>query len=468
MTRRRSPWLLCAALWSLLCAAQAETHRLAGALLETQREIEDAAAELALLRETVAAERNPLAARLDSLQTETAELRAEMDRLRTLLAHGDRERAAAESAAEALAEECRFAAALLQEYRRSMETRAGAADAAFLEKRWPSMQERLRDEDDFARLPEALESLFTLSLEWNALRLGGYTFAGTALDAGGREHAGHFLVVGPTAYFVSREARMGGLVTARAGVTQPAVHETPGASVPDRILDVVREQTGVLPVDVTSGDALRLQAARPSLLAHARKGGAVMIPLLLVGLFAAALAAAKGLELFRFRADAPESLRRIAEEWKTGRPVAADRVRKQLPPPVASLVLACDRHRGAPRERVEEILHEQVLAIVPGLERHLGTLAVLGGVSPLLGLLGTVTGMIHTFQLVTVFGSGNARLLSGGISEALVTTQFGLAIAIPVLLVHAVLARRARSIVACLEQTALWLVNECTPEADTA
>ena len=97
--------------------------------------------------------------------------------------------------------------------------------------------------------------------------------------------------------------------------------------------------------------------------------------------------------------------------------------------------------------------------MMPKLEQHLGTLAVLGGVAPLLGLLGTVTGMIHTFDLVTIFGTGEARLLSGGISEALITTKFGLGIAIPVLLVHAFFARRIRTVVAELENAAIRVVN---------
>jgi biopolymer transport protein ExbB len=106
-----------------------------------------------------------------------------------------------------------------------------------------------------------------------------------------------------------------------------------------------------------------------------------------------------------------------------------------------------------------------VSSAVPGLERHLQTLAVLGAVAPLLGLLGTVTGMIHTFQLVTVFGSGDAKLLSGGISEALVTTEVGLIIAVPVLLFHAFLARRVRIVVGALERTAAEFVHRLKAHA---
>jgi biopolymer transport protein ExbB len=104
-------------------------------------------------------------------------------------------------------------------------------------------------------------------------------------------------------------------------------------------------------------------------------------------------------------------------------------------------------------------MHERALATIPTLDRHLGMLAVLGGVAPLLGLLGTVTGMIHTFELVTIFGTGDAKLLSGGITEALVTTETGLIIAVPVLLVHAYLSRRVRGIVTSLEQTVVGFMN---------
>ncbi|PID55139.1 MAG: hypothetical protein CR978_00390 [Gammaproteobacteria bacterium] len=75
------------------------------------------------------------------------------------------------------------------------------------------------------------------------------------------------------------------------------------------------------------------------------------------------------------------------------------------------------------------------------LEKWLGAIAVIAAVAPLLGLLGTVSGMIHTFKLMTLFGSGDASAVSGGISEALVTTELGLIVAIPALLLHAMLSR---------------------------
>ncbi len=88
------------------------------------------------------------------------------------------------------------------------------------------------------------------------------------------------------------------------------------------------------------------------------------------------------------------------------------------------------------------------------LKRGLSTLAIFAAVSPLLGLLGTVTGMIETFQVITLFGAGDPRLMSGGISQALVTTQLGLAVAIPILLLHSYLQGRTNSLITRLDEIA--------------
>lgn len=99
-------------------------------------------------------------------------------------------------------------------------------------------------------------------------------------------------------------------------------------------------------------------------------------------------------------------------------------------------------------------LDEIVASAAQELRRGLPTLAIFAAVSPLLGLLGTVTGMIETFQVITLFGAGDPRLMSGGISQALITTQLGLAVAIPLLLVHSFLQGRANSLIAALDETA--------------
>lgn len=104
---------------------------------------------------------------------------------------------------------------------------------------------------------------------------------------------------------------------------------------------------------------------------------------------------------------------------------------------------------------VEERATQALMVMREQLQRRLSLVNVAAGVAPLLGLLGTVTGMIHTFSVVTDTGTAEPQLLAAGISEALLTTQFGLAIAIPAYLAHALLSRGARRILASAEQAVL-------------
>jgi biopolymer transport protein ExbB len=89
----------------------------------------------------------------------------------------------------------------------------------------------------------------------------------------------------------------------------------------------------------------------------------------------------------------------------------------------------------------------------------LSTLGLLAAIAPLLGLLGTVTGMIDTFHVITQHGTGDPRMMSGGISEALVTTMLGLTVAIPIMLVHTMLSRTVENRIGQMEEKAVALVN---------
>ena len=116
-------------------------------------------------------------------------------------------------------------------------------------------------------------------------------------------------------------------------------------------------------------------------------------------------------------------------------------------------------HANERRGTLEEILYEKILAVRPRLERFLPFIALTAAAAPLLGLLGTVTGMIKTFNLITIFGTGDAKSLSSGISEALVTTELGLVVAIPALIIHGLLSRMSRQKLAEMEQTAVGFIN---------
>ena len=114
---------------------------------------------------------------------------------------------------------------------------------------------------------------------------------------------------------------------------------------------------------------------------------------------------------------------------------------------------------GRPREAREAVVEQALLSETGQLTRGLPAIAVLAGVAPLLGLLGTVTGMIDMFAVISAQGSGNAKSLSGGISEALICTQAGMLVAIPLLLLHAWLARLSDRRAQILEEAACGMLG---------
>ena len=115
-------------------------------------------------------------------------------------------------------------------------------------------------------------------------------------------------------------------------------------------------------------------------------------------------------------------------------------------------------YKGTTPEDLEAQLEDVLSRAVPVLEQNLSTIKLLAAVAPLLGLLGTVVGMIETFQSITLFGTGDPKLMAGGISQALVTTMLGLIAAVPLLFVHNILESRSRSITQVYEGQAIGLI----------
>lgn len=152
-------------------------------------------------------------------------------------------------------------------------------------------------------------------------------------------------------------------------------------------------------------------------LGYLRTGGWVMLPLVLLSLWLWTLVFLKARELWR--------LRRADHPWR------------------ADLEAAFVARRTGDPDLDAKVLHALFHRHEADVDRHVATVLVLAGAAPLLGLLGTVTGMIRTFGDMAVLGAGNVKALSAGISAALVTTQAGLAVAIPGLFAGSLLLRRA-------------------------
>lgn len=448
------PLLRYIALYLLILApahlVQAQTT-VDSAILETQTDIRETTEALITLRETLNREREPLARQLSDLQEQVRGQRKQVENIRRQRAQDAAAQATLVRKTRQLEEEHRYIATLFEEYARARGTRINPAEAeTFAALRLPAPQP----------LPPFVAELLTQAETFNQQRYGGDMITGKALDQSGVEHDGHFAIAGPLAWFTSAEPGPTGIALPQPGTLAPQVFT--GVSDDERhsISQIVQGKQANLPLDVTQGDAIKIRETNPSLIDHLKTGGFVMLPLAAVAIVAILIVIIKTIELSRIRVALTPAVAAATEALIQGNPDEARQRASTIHAPLKRLIQDAIQHQQAPREHLEEIMHEHILAHLPRLERHLGTLAVLGGIAPLLGLLGTVTGMIHTFRLVTLFGSGDARLLSGGISEALVTTETGLAIAIPVLIAHAVLARRTRNIIARLEQTAISIIND--------
>ncbi len=211
-------------------------------------------------------------------------------------------------------------------------------------------------------------------------------------------------------------------------------------------------------MDISGGAALRQLARRSTFTERVLSGGPLVWPILLVGLVAIGLIGERLVFLRRVRANTDELMSNVSAKVAQGDIAGAiAEADNQEGRPTSNVIKAGLALLGQPQEVVESGLSEAILREMPRLERFIQVLKVLAGVSPLLGLLGTVTGMINTFHVITVHGTGDPRLMAGGISEALITTQLGLAVAIPILIAAALLGRRVQRIAGDMEEKALAL-----------
>ncbi len=228
----------------------------------------------------------------------------------------------------------------------------------------------------------------------------------------------------------------------------------------DRIRRYLAGEGASVPMDITRGAALRQLVHELSLAEQIPKGGPIVWPILAILGLGVLIVLERILFLLRKRFNADRLVRRIetfcAEDDWDACAEACGRYDKR---PVARVLLAGLACRRMAREEMENALQEAILKEIPAFERFLSTLGMLAAIAPLLGLLGTVTGMIDTFHVITLHGSGDPRLMSGGISEALVTTMLGLSVAIPLMVCHTLLHRAVDRQIGQMEEKGVALVN---------
>ena len=188
-------------------------------------------------------------------------------------------------------------------------------------------------------------------------------------------------------------------------------------------------------------------------------GGWVMPFIVLCSIIALAICIERQFALNRKKIAPPHLLAMVWQQLR-GEGLDAQRLKSlRQGSPLGAILAAglANRHQG--RDVMRESIREAASHVIHQLERYLNTLGTVAAVTPLMGLLGTVLGMISVFTEITTHGTGNAGALAGGISEALITTAAGLAVAIPSLVMHRHYTSRIESIVVDLEREAIKLVD---------
>lgn len=196
-------------------------------------------------------------------------------------------------------------------------------------------------------------------------------------------------------------------------------------------------------LDVTRGGILALLVESPTVMERIHQGGIVGYCIIALGFIGLLIA------LWRWVGLSGDG-RRVKAQLKSDT-ASTDN-------PLGRVLAAYESNRNADTETIELKLSEAALKEMPGLTKGLLLIKVISAVAPLMGLLGTVTGMIKTFQVITLYGAGDPKMMAGGISQALMTTVLGLVVAIPMILIHTLVSGQSRKIINIIHSQSAGIV----------
>lgn len=203
---------------------------------------------------------------------------------------------------------------------------------------------------------------------------------------------------------------------------------------------------GVDPTGPLGGQLLTALIQEPTFMEYLDQGGAVGWVIVYVGIFGMLLGLWRMLVLFSMSAKVKAQLKNVNNPSTSN--------------PLGRVLKVAQENKNVDPETLELKLEEAVLKERPSIESGLAIMKIIAAVGPLLGLLGTVTGMITTFQAITIFGAGDPKNMAGGISAALVTTVQGLVVAIPMVLMHTLVNGRAKSVIHVLDEQTTGIIAE--------
>lgn len=274
----------------------------------------------------------------------------------------------------------------------------------------------------------------------------------------GSEKEGRIVKVGNVAAYGIADDIAGALVPAGAGKLK--VWNAEGSTESARAFNEGKAGEEINIFLYENADKEIEEAAEKTIISTINSGGLIGWIIVILGAVAIALVALRVVFLMG-AAKATGNLAKpaLAKLLQEGKESALEYMKTQKGS-TARVLKATIRNLDRDREHIEDIVAESILHESGRLDRFGSMILVVAAVAPLLGLLGTVTGMIATFDIITEFGTGDPKLLSGGISIALVTTELGLIVAIPVLMLGNLLSGWAERIKDSMEHSALHLINE--------
>ena len=257
------------------------------------------------------------------------------------------------------------------------------------------------------------------------------------------------LSIGPLHWYWLEAEQQAGIANLQDGQFQSELLLSSSAS--GGLADIKQQGEGLLIFDPTMNRAMARQQHTESAWQHLVKGGVWVVPIILFAVLAIIIALYKSWQLARLpKLDSftPSHIQRLVKDGDSSA------LSKLKGPQQALLKTAME----APNDKLrDDQLFIQLQHNKHWLERWLLVIGITASVAPLLGLLGTVSGMIETFKMMTLFGSGDPEVVSGGIAQALITTELGLVVAIPALVLNAILSKRAKTYYFELESFAILL-----------
>ena len=428
------------------------------ARISAQNDLRNAIEQLGQLRARIENEKIPLAQKVSGLERDAIRKRKELDRKLSLRDNRDASLLQLKKEVQENEDQLDLSLRLLKDYGQSwLQTSPPAEQRLWNEQVAESLGQADGTRTNDLKAFLDITTLSTSAIEKNS---GGMIFAGDAIipPEGARED-GTFLSLGPILFFAGENGTAGFIERSFSSESDGQIELTSESVMriePSRLIPTSESTSELitkalqsdsdglitLPLDPSMGKALIMEGGELTILEELQKGGIWIYPIVFFAALSLLIALLKALQILRIST-----------------PNRAPSLNRTYRGPFESLRKTAKGYQGKQYEILEEILYETIIDVQVRLEKALPLVAVTAATAPLLGLLGTVTGMIDVFRQITNFANPENSELARGISEALVTTKFGLVTAIPSLIVHALLSRRIQGLVSGMESFAARLVH---------